>query len=196
MSGIAPFFLTGANAKIKLNGRTLAFCTDLRYSVQILTQTPKTLGSYEGASVEPLSYTVSGSFSIIRYIKDAKTVMGPNSSPPDTNNAGNGVGNWGTAWNGPGGFLSKNGFGDDGRAHEALDPSKFSNGTTFDIEVYQKTSDRNTILGVARIRSCRITQADFQISKRSPATQTFNFVALYADEDSFNADFSSQGQQL
>lgn len=234
MSGIRPFFLNGGNAKIKLNGKTLAFCTDLSYSIQIITQTPKVLGMYEGSSVEPLGYSVSGSFSVIRYVKDiGGAVGGTKPKGVAENDAGNGVGNWGGVWGGKlGDFLSRNGIGNDGRANEALDPSKFGNGTTFDIQVYQKIDSRggqvaapggvqnfvgslasilqggaNTnggggsgpnidFVGVANIRNCRITQADFSITKKGAAVQRFNFVALYADEDSFVADFSGTGQQF
>jgi len=197
MSGIRPFFITGANAKVKVNDKTLAFCTDLSYSISVLTQTPKVLGMYEGSSVEPLGYTVAGNFTVIRYAKEAKgTIKGTTPNGVVTgNDAGNGIGNWGAAWGGKGGdFLARNGLGNDGRANEALDPSKFSNGVTFDIQVYQKT--RNGELGVANIRNVRITQADFSISKKGAAMQRFNFVALYADEDSFVADFSGVGQQF
>jgi len=231
MPGIRPFFITGANAKIKINDKTLAFCTDMSYSIQILTQTPKILGMYEGSSVEPLGYSVSGSFTVIRYAKDAKANIG-GQAPRGTaaNDAGNGVGNWGGTWGGKlGDFLARNGIGNDGRANEALDPSKFANGVTFDIEVYQKTPPQgapnqgadaiigralqNTldilgggnnfsgggpgdVIGIAKIRNCRITQADFNITKKGMAIQKFNFVALYVDEDSFVADFSGQGQQF
>lgn len=236
MSGLKPFFITGASAKIKLNGKTLAFCTDLSYSIQIITQTPKVLGMYEGSSVEPLGYSVSGSFTVIRY---AKGIQGAAGHPSGTasNDAGNGVGNWDTAW---GGGLYNNtqsilGMGNSGRANEALNPSTFNQGTTFDIQVYQKISPQQTkeqlsmlsaadylsgassgsfvtdylsgettsgsgeggkMIGVANIRNCRITQADFQISKKSLAIQRFNFVALYVDEDSMVADFSGTGQQF
>ena len=144
MSGLRPFFLTGANAKIKLNGKTLAFCTDLSYSVQVLTQTPKVLGMYEGSSVEPLGYTVSGSFTVIRYMKDiAQAVGGARPNSVVENDAGNGIGNWGGVWGGKlGDFFARNGVGNDGRANEALDPSKFQGGTTFDIQVYQKVDTR------------------------------------------------------
>jgi hypothetical protein len=228
MSGVKPFFITGANAKIKLNNKTLAFCTDISYSVQVLTQTPKILGMYEGSSVEPLGYSVSGSFTIIRYAKDAKANIGGKAPNGTTaNDTGNGVGNWGGVWGGTiGDFLARNGVGNDGRANESLDPSRFANGVTFDIEIYQKTpgggdnqgldavtgraaaSILDTLgggnnlfgagpgnsIGVAKIRNCRITQADFQMSKKGAATQRFNFIALYVDEDSFVADFSGQGQ--
>jgi len=229
MSGMRPFFITGANAKIKLNGKTLAFCTDLSYSIQVLTQTPKVLGMYEGSSVEPLGYTVSGSFTVIRYAKDAKSAIGkkaPNGIA--ANDAGNGVGNWGSVW-GNGlfnGAAASLGLGNDGRANESLDPSRFSQGTTFDIQVYQKVPGNAptnngaldqafapvqaaadflsgaqggaeaNLLGVANIRNCRITQADFQLTKKGAAIQRFNFVALYVDEDSFVADFSGSGQQF
>ena len=94
MAGIRPQFITGANAKIKLNGKTLAFCTDLSYSIQILTQTPKVLGMYEGSSVEPLGYNVTGSFTVIRYAKDVRAATGGKAPQGMAqNDAGNGVGN-------------------------------------------------------------------------------------------------------
>jgi hypothetical protein len=49
---------------------------------------------------------------------------------------------------------------------------------------------------VAKIRDARITASDFQIDKKSTAMQRFSFTALYADEDSFIADFSGDGQQF
>ena len=223
MAGTKPTFITGATAKIRLNGKTLAFCQDFTCSVQILTKTPKVLGKYEGDSVEPLGYSVSGSFSIIRYAKGIRDALGPGHYPNSLaeNDAGNGIGNWGTAWGGQfGDFLERNGIGNNGRAHEALDPSKFSAGTTFDIQIYQKvaintgtfpgnllqnvtdvlTGGNNTgpgntpnvdYLGVLNIRKARITQADFSINKRSPAMERFNFVALYLDGDGFVANASS-----
>jgi hypothetical protein len=197
MANMRPFFISGANAKIKLNDKTLAFCTELSYSIQIITQTPKILGMYEGSSIEPLGYSVTGSFTIIRYAKDAgSNIGGKVPHGVATNDAGNGVGNLGGVWGGgAGNFFARNGIGNDGRANEALDPSKFQNGTTFDVQVYQKVPNGDTI-GVANIRNCRITQADFQLSKKSVATQKFNFTALYVDEDSFQASFSGVGQHF
>jgi hypothetical protein len=195
MAGIEPTFITGATAKIRLNGKTLAFCQDFSCSVQILTKTPKVLGKYEGDSVEPLSYMVSGSFSIIRYAKGIKKILGNKSAPSlADNDAGNGVGNWGTAWGGKSGdILARNGIGNDGRAHEALDPSKYAAGTTFDIQIFQKVNNGSgqDFLGVLNIRSARIVQADFGLNKRSAAIERFNFVALYTDGDGFVANASN-----
>jgi len=141
MAGARPTFITGATAKIRLNGKTLAFCQDFSCSVQVNTQTPKVLGKYEGDSVEPLGYLVQGSFSVIRYAKGIREAVGPGNFPQGIaeNDAGNGPGNWGGAWGGGNlDFFARNGIGNDGRANEALDPSKFAAGTTFDIQIYQK----------------------------------------------------------
>jgi hypothetical protein len=202
-----PFFLTGDKLKITLNGKTIAFATDLSCTIQISHKTPHVLGVYEGVSVEPLAYNVAGTFSIIRYVHNAVANIGgtpPNGvSPVD---AGNGVGNWGSVWGG--GVLNNVvstlgnplAGGSDGRANEALDPSTYQSGTTFDIEVYQKfeNSGAGTTsgqLGVIRIRSARISKAEFSINKKSPGMDKFEFVALYVDGDAYQANASGTGQQ-
>lgn len=186
MSGMKPFFLSGANAKIRVNNQTIAFCTNLSYSVTVNTAEPTVLGMYEASSLESLGYKVSGSFTVIRYVADIKTDIG-GTAPHGAIDNGNGLGTL-TSSN----LLDK--LTTDGRAHQNLDPSKLHKGTGFDIEIFQKFE--NGQRAVAKIRYARITKADFNLSVRGAATQTFNFVALYADEDSFQADFSGQGQQF
>lgn len=137
---------------------------------------------------------VSGAFSILRYAKGIADTLGKSHVAPGitANDAGNGVGNWGTVWGGGTGaldFLARNGIGTDGRAHEALDPSKFSKGTTFDIQIYQKAG--GDLIGVLNIRQARITRADFGIQKKGIAQERFTFVAIYADGDAYVADASS-----
>lgn len=186
MAGVKPFFLTGANAKIKVNGKTLAYCTSLSYSVKVAHATPTVLGMYEASSIEPIGYQVTGSFSIIRYVADvANAISGKH--PDGIKNHGNGIGNWGQN------DVSFSNLAD-GRTYENLVPSKLHTSTTFDIEVLQKTESGT--VSAAKIRDVRITQADFNISKKAAATQNFNFTAIYADEDSFIADFSGSGQQF
>ena len=186
MAGVRPFFLTGANAKIKVNGKTLAYCTDISYSVKVNHATPTVLGMYEPSSVEPLGYSVTGSFSVIRYVADVSNEIS-GKHPVGTKNEGNGIGNWGDN------NVSASNLAD-GRAYENLNPQKMNRATTFNIEIIQKTEGVN--VAVAKIRDVRITQANFMLSKKAAAKQTFNFTALYADEDSFLADFSGLGQQF
>lgn len=189
-SGMAPFFLTGANAKIRVNNRTLAFCTDLSYSVKMNHVAPKILGMYEPHSVEPLSYEVSGSFTIVRYMRNA-TETNNSKKPKGVSILGNGVGSLGAQDVITGSIDS----GNDGQAHLGMNPGKFANSIMFDIEVYQKTACGD-LLAASRIRNCRFIQSDFKMTKRGAAIQTFQFIATYADEDSFIADFSGVGQNL
>ncbi len=193
MAKLAPFFLTGANAKVKLNGLTLAFVTDLSYVVDVNHAAPTLLGNYEVASLEPLSYKVSGTFTIIRYIDGVSTELKSKgySVPNGINDAGNGVGKWG-----PGGFFQRNGiFSNDGQAQKALNPAELDNAVRFDIEVYQKVAGGGQC-AVARLKDCRIARASFTINKKSPAMQNFIFKAIYADEDSFVTSMSGEGQQF
>jgi hypothetical protein len=193
MAGMRPFFLTGANAKIKVNNRTLAYCTNLSYSVQVNHATPRVLGMYESTGVEPLSYSVTGSFSVIRYVADTKDNVG-GTTPHGADEGGNGIGNWG-----PDGLAQRliagfNTGAPDGRAYDSLNPAKLEKATGFEIYIFQKLAGGDQ-QSVARIRDARITRADFNLGVRSPATQTFQFTAVYVDEDSFLADFSGRGQQ-
>jgi hypothetical protein len=192
MAKLAPFFLTGANAKVKVNNKTIAFCTDLSYSVQVNHAAPKVLGMYEASSLEPLSYEVTGTFTVIRYVAGvAETNRGLGYATPNgVSDKGNGVGALG-----PDNPVSKN-IGNDGRTQDALNPETFENATFFNIDVFQKMADGN-LHGVARIRDCRITRADFSIAgKTAPAVERYSFRAIYVDEDSFLAGFSGQGQQF
>jgi hypothetical protein len=195
MSGVKPFFLTGAVAKIKLNGVTLAYCTNITYSVMVKHAESKVLGMYESTSIEPLSYSVGGGFSVIRYIADVKTNNG-GKAVQGTSDKGNGLGYWGEESNaGSRFFAGLNPSGADGRAYDNLNPAKLDKATGFDIEIFQKLENGKT-QSVAKIRGARITKADFSLQKKSAAMQNFTFSAIYVDEDSFIADTSGLGQNL
>jgi hypothetical protein len=209
-----PTFITGANAKIKVAGSTLAYCTDLSYTVEVNHVVPRVLGMYEGVSVEPVSYGVAGSFSVIRYARKFKELtksardsgfLGSNPIPP-ISDRGNGIG----AMYKPGASPDK-----ERRAFDNLDPSTFEAGNSFVIEVYQKIpkslylqqtrqrqytgagiinttnatveSDGVELVPVARIRNARISRVDASLSKSSAMIERFSFIALYLDEDSFIA---------
>jgi hypothetical protein len=196
MSGKAPFFITGANVKLKVNGVTLAYATDFQYSIKIKTQDARILGVMEHDTSESLSYDVNGSFTIIRYASDLKGTLTNKgySVPNGTSSLGNGVGSWTPNQpNGIGGIVRNSGnFTNDGRANESLDPSKLASSTWFDIECYQVYPGGQT--GLARIRNCKITQADTRVGVKGLMTQTFSFIANGVDEDSFLANASGQGQ--
>jgi hypothetical protein len=200
-----PFFLTGAVAKIKVNNKTMAYCTDISYSVEVGTVNPKILGMYESHTMEPLSYQVTGSLTVIRYVKDAKTFS---SNPPkDVSATGNGIGAWGANE-----FLDRIGGGNDGKPNEHMNPKLLDTSPMFDIVIYQKIKVpvqekvapskeitmvyKEELHAVARLRDCRIQRMDFSMSKTSAVRETYSFRAAYLDEDSFNAQISGLGHHL
>jgi len=191
MANVSPFFITGANCKIKVNGLTLAFATDLSYSVSIPHTKARVLGSYEVDSLEPLSYDVGGSFTVIRYISDLKSKLESQglTAPDRASNLGNGIGSW-TNTNARSSIAKRLGNGADGRADKSLVPASLQDAVTFDIEIYQKLPNGET-LGISRIRNARIVQMGAQITKRGLMLQSFQFSAQFLDEDSFMADSSS-----
>jgi len=190
MSHKIPFFLTGANAKVKLNGVTIAFISNLSYNVSIPHFAPKVLGVYEGDAVEPLGYSITGQFSVIRYLEGSTKFGG---SPNGVSNSGNGVGSWTKYRRNAGGVMQRTlGVPGDNKANDGLNPAKFDNSTTFDIEIYQKIGDK--LSPAIRIRGARITGAAGSLSKREIYAQTFSFQAQYFDDDSTIADPSGSGQ--
>jgi hypothetical protein len=195
MTGMMPFFLTGANAKIRIDDTTMAFCTNLSYSVKVLHRNPKILGMYEGHSIEPMGYEVTGSFTIIKYTEGMARMhdgLHGKKTPSGVNGRGNSIGAWRRKgrWN-----ESITGAGDSGQSHQGLNPFYFNNSVMFDIEVYQKDPHGND-LPVSRLKNCRITQMDFQLSKNGVATQAYQFMAVYADDDTFVTSSSGVGQNL
>lgn len=194
MAGVRPFFLTGASAKIRINNVTLAYCTNLSYSVTVNHASPKVLGMFESTGIEPLSYSVSGSFSVVRYVADVAS-NNDGVTPNGVNNGGNGIGNMGPDGVGKRLVAGINPNQTDGRTYDNLNPGKLDQAVGFEIVIFQKLSN-GKLQSVAKIREARITKADFSIAKGAPAIQTFQFSALYVDEDSFLADFSGRGQQF
>lgn len=197
MAGLAPFFLSGGNGKIRINNRTIAFCSQIEYTIDTPHVNPKVLGMYEGPSIEPTGYSVTGSFTIIKYtagMAELHDAQHGGKLPSGVSIKGNGVGSWGP--DGVEGVVGTLGAGSgDGQAHQSLQPQRLNNSMMFDIEVYQKGphGDDNP---VARLKNCRITKASFLLPKKGIATQAFQFMAVYADEDTFVTSPSGVGQHL
>ena len=226
------FFLNGANAKIIVNGITLAYATDIAYRISVKHATPRVLGMVEATEITPLYYEVTGSFTIIRYAKDVANIVA--SSPNDVNGKGNSIGSWkvqkGNAILDAVGTLGTGAA--EGKTHESFVPARIAAGVMCDIEIRQmvdafvgatgpsasgipggggffgspaafgtvrpgagSTTERRECT-IAKIRSARITDSDFALTKRGVATQRFTFMARYADEDGFSADKSGIGQDL
>jgi hypothetical protein len=196
-----PFFLTGANARIKLNGATLAFATDISYAISVQHASPRVLGRFEVEVHQPLTYDVVGSFTIIKYTKDADSFLNGD-TPNNVNNLGSGAGSF---FNHSGlakmasvvGLPGSNGSVDR-RAQQNFIPSRLYQSAMFDIEIYQKVDNGQKLdyKLVAFLQDCRLTDSEFSMSKKTEAKQRFSFICRYAHEDTFIARKSGVGQEL
>jgi len=141
MANQKPFFLTGANARILLNHKTVAFATDISFRINVRHASPRVLGRFEVEVHQPLSYDVEGQLTIIRYARGLKKYM-DESAPGATADKGNGIGSFkvggvGGAIGSALGLPSADGQFD-GAADEGFTPGRMFQSKMFDIEIRQK----------------------------------------------------------
>jgi hypothetical protein len=184
MAAKKPSFITGANAKIKVGGKTFAYAADVSYQVVVDTIPIETMGRYEAVSNEPVNYSVAGELSVVRYTGIAKQ-----NNMPGTNTGGNGLGkvDYTTGGNG---------------SHE-LNPGNLLVSQTWDLAVFQKEQASATAGGdtaivtdsveFITIKDCRFTRKTAALNKRGILVDRLAFVGILADDESF--DVSNSGDQ-
>lgn len=185
-TGLNPFFLTGATAKVKIGGITMAYCAELQFSVQLPSAAPKILGMLESETIETLSYDVVGSFLLVRYAAGvASAYRAGTKAPSGVNGLGNGIGVW---------------------KKDNMFLANLKAATFFDLDVFQKNMtnvlDTSVLVPdplnpvfkavggtisttpVFKIKKCKIIGMDTQIGKRAISMQTFVFRGCAEDEES------------
>lgn len=176
MAAKKPSFITGATAKIKVGGKTFAYCSDVSYSVSVDTIPIETMGRYEAVTNEPVNYSVAGSLSVVRYTKIAQQ----NNMQGAVAN-GNGLGNVN--------------YTTGGNGADEINPGNLLFSQTWDLSVYQKiqpaagapaTEDAEFLT----ITDCRFVRKSGSVSKRGILVDRLDFVGILADDDSFNASHS------
>lgn len=188
MAGKKPSFITGANAKIKVGGKTFAYASDVSYQVLVDTIPIETFGRYEAVTNEPVNYSVGGELSVVRYTSIAKA-----NNMPGTATKGNGLGNVDMGTTG--------GIGSD-----HINPGNILFSQTWDLAVFQKEQNVATagaaagsVSGAAvttesiefiTIKDCRFTRKSSSLNKRGILVDRLAFVGILADDDSFDASFS------
>lgn len=181
MSSKKPSFITGANAKIKVGGKTFAYASDVSYQVAVDTIPIETMGRYEAVSNEPVNYSVAGELSVVRYTSIAKA-----NNMPGTNQGGNGLG--------------KVDFTTGGNGAEHINPGNILLSQTWDLSVYQKTQNAVTGGGSTAvtteadefltIKDCRFTRKSAALNKRGILVDRLSFVGILADDESFDSSNS------
>ncbi len=177
MAGKLPGFITGANAKLQMIGggdspssKTIAYVSDLSYTVDTVTIPVESFGRYEVLSNEPIAYGVSGGFSVIRYTK-AMAGQLPNSATDGNQAKQLGVGNSAVG------------------AH--LDPGIMLFSKTFDIAVAQKASDAAGTavepIPFLKITDCRVTGRRATLSKRGILVDSYSFVGILVQDTDTDA---------
>jgi hypothetical protein len=173
MSGLKPSFVTGANAKIQLAGKTMAYAQDVSYSVTVSTIPVETMGRYEVVNHEPVAYFVEGSLSVVRYTSNSSAMAG-------SADAGNSINQWGTDT-----ALST------GTPGLMFNPGQLTASSTFDISIFQKgaiSSGATVDTSVVKLRECRFTSKGGQLDKRGILVERFSFNAIYLDDEGTDAE--------
>lgn len=168
-------FISGANAKIKVGGKTWAYASDVSYQVVVDTIPVETMGRYEAVANEPVNYSVAGELSVVRYSKIAQDT-GKLSTGQKTSTTGNGIGQAGYS------------------SH--FDPASMMSSSTFNLEIYQKNqqvqvgeTNAGEIItnSIIKITDCRFTRKSAALNKRAILVDRFSFVGILASDDSFTA---------
>ena len=175
MASKKPSFITGANAKIQVGGKTFAYCSDVSYQVSVDTIPIETMGRYEAVTNEPVNYSVAGSLSVVRYTAVAHT-----NNMPSTATTGNGLG-----------AVDMGSVGGIGSDH--INPGNILFSQTWDLAVYQKqepTAGAFTTTEFINIIDCRFTRKSASLNKRGILVDRLDFVGVLADDDSFTVSNS------
>jgi len=171
-------FITGANAKIMIDSSTIAYATNVSYDINVQTVPIEGIGRYEVWSNEPVSYSCSGSLSIIRYTKRASTSkiskVDAKGNTIDQVEAGS------------------------GNLAQHLDPSSLLLSETFDLKIFEKTSDDKLEYRVIEMKDCRLTRRAGNLDKRGVLMDQFTFVGILAGDagaDGVGISASESGDQ-
>ena len=182
MAGVKPGLITGSNAKILFGGKTLAYATDIQYSVDTAVIPVEVMGHFEVIANEPIAITVNGSFTVVRYAKGAAvaaTTNDPNSATlPGASASGNGVGQLGGT-----------------NQAEAFNPAKILATSTVDVAVFQKSlagaGITETSKPVIKIIDCRLTRMSGSVNKRGVLTEAYSFVGRLLQDDEHEVGVST-----
>jgi hypothetical protein len=161
MADIKPSFVTGAKAVVKIRNVAVAFCNEVNYNVNVEHVPIEALGIFEIISHEPVAYTVSGSFSVVRYASDSANQL---QAYRDALGAAAG----GTTAN------TASGIG----INSHINPSEMLSSTTFDMQIIEKGTTAGS--SFFSLTDCRITSRSSSLNKRGVLIDNYQFVAVRA----------------
>jgi hypothetical protein len=180
MAQLKPGFITGANAKIKAFDKTIAYCSDVSYNVTVQTIPVESMGKYEVHSNEPVGYTVDGTFSVIRYTKNATDAAAGGvikDAADGKNNAPESIEN-----------------GSQGHMGQHLDPKQLLISQTFNLEIIERRGEAGANeTSVFKIKDCRLTRRGMTLNKRGVMVDNYAYVGILATDEDIVAEVSESG---
>ena len=191
MAGVKPGLITGSNAKILFGGKTLAYATDIQYSVDTAVIPVEVMGHFEVIANEPIAITVNGSFTVVRYAKGAAIATAAATPAAGETPAAPAV----TSATLPGANGNGNGIGALGGAQaDAFNPLKILTTSTVDIAIFQKAiglAGTESSIAVVKIIDCRLTRMSGSVNKRGVLTEGYSFVGRLLQDDDHQVGVSS-----
>lgn len=191
MAGKQSAFVTGANARLKLGDITLAYATDVSYSVTVQTIPIETLGTYEVRDNTPVAYNIDGSFSIIRYTKAAAAIDASGGNERAISGAA-------ISGNQPNRIpIAEGSLGDH------LNPNRILQSGTFDLIITEQVPNDDgsgsVNSSVYKIENCRLTRRGMSLNKRGVYVDQYAFVAILGgdfEDSDFGAALTGIGTDL
>jgi hypothetical protein len=191
MAGKLASFLSGNNVIIRIGKKQIAYCQNLSFSRDVPLAPVTGIGSYSVHALEPLGYTASGSFQILRYTSDLfstykpiSDALGDKSPLPDNMKS--------TKLDGT--FNNGNSLLD----RASFNPLELLISYSFDIEVYERKGKLNTSplevdnTGnlIFKFVDCRLDGYSFDFTPGSLLVENVSFVCRVI-EDRLANDSSS-----
>ncbi len=165
-------FISGANAKIKIGTKVIAYCTDIQYNLTVATIPIEAIGTYEVLSNEPVAIMVEGSMSIVRYASN----VGTDTNVEGVESGGNSLSN------------VKTGTADaNSNLQHHFDKANILASRTFDVEI-RNTAKVSTTANVVeqnyiKIYDCRLTRRSAALNKRGILVENISFVGRYSKDE-------------
>jgi len=179
MANLIPSFANGSALKIVVDGKTIAYATNLSFSDDVTHAGVGGVGSYSYDALEPVQYAARGGFSITHYSKAAMTaVKAGNTAGLATSAASQAPARSGDkdSLNGGDGnsFLVANSF----------NPINLLTSRTFDIQVFQGAADATGLRSsfkdslVFTCKDCRLTSYGLSFTPGTLVAEQIGFICI------------------
>ena len=170
-----PTFVVGARAKIRIDSKTLAFASNVNYTIDVAHLPVDVLGAYETIAYEPVGYKVSGTLTVVRYTANGNMPQGA------ATQEGNSVFKMGTAAAG---------------APAAFNPGNLLLSQTFAVVVYDRRDGNAAHDGqqFVTINDARFERRSGGVNARGLLEEQYSFNGILLNDDAATVSASGPNQ--